>query len=330
MRHLNSRLLEFTRTSPTAALGANDRFAIFVASTGAMVLLGFSTKHFVSGHVVLGGLSLLPVLMLVLDIRAHLRAQPWPAPPHVVLITFGVLHTVEVWTFGAVNLLWVFPTVIGGALVSPVWAAGIYALSMLVSGSALAWRLGEMNLLWQFSLALFLTWGFMLAGVAVVADLRQRLEEVGMRDALTGLYNRRHFDADLQAALQHPGGAALVLVDVDRFKHVNDRAGHVGGDATLKGLAGLLTAQCPTGGKVFRLGGDEFALVLPGADVALVEALAQSLPSHIVAALGVTASIGALHARFGRRPDSVYAEADQLLYQAKAEGRDRSIFLASA
>ncbi|WP_421704145.1 diguanylate cyclase domain-containing protein [Aliiroseovarius sp.] len=330
MHLLNSRLLEFTRSSPDAALGANDRFAIFVATTGALVMFSFALGHVLSGRTTLALLSALPGVMLILNIRSHLRARRWPAPPYMIMTSFAVLHTVEIWTFGLVNLLWVFPTVIAGALLSPGWAAGIYALGMLMSGCALAWTLGDLSLMWQFGLALILTWSFMQAGVAVVANLRRKLEEASARDALTGLFNRRSFDTDLETALNRTGGAALLLVDIDRFKHINDRSGHVGGDETLKALAGLLTSNCPTGGRVFRLGGDEFAILLPGPDAGQAGELARSLPPRICGALGVTASIGALHAGGGRDADSVYAEADALLYQAKAEGRDRSVFLASA
>ncbi len=81
MHLLNSRLFDFSRHSADTALGANDRFAIFVASTGVVLMTGFTFGHILSGRMVLGLMSALPGMMLVLNIHAHLRARHWPAPP---------------------------------------------------------------------------------------------------------------------------------------------------------------------------------------------------------------------------------------------------------
>ena len=92
---------------------------------------------------------------------------------------------------------------------------------------------------------------------------QERLRHLADRDQLTGLYNRRRFDQELKRELARAGRSqsrsALLSVDIDNFKTINDSAGHAAGDAVLSELAGILTGRFGSGDVVARLGGDEFA-----------------------------------------------------------------------
>jgi len=172
-----------------------------------------------------------------------------------------------------------------------------------------------------------------LAGTPPDGELREQ----ALRDPLTGLRNRRALDesfrreATAQAATARP--LALVLLDLDHFKRINDSAGHATGDAVLREMAALMQLSLRAGDSVFRVGGEEFALLLPGADRTqaalrlntLRETLAtQPLPS---APSPVTFSAGV--AEFGRDGgslDALLREADRALYRAKAAGRNRCEF----
>ena len=100
--------------------------------------------------------------------------------------------------------------------------------------------------------------------------LLDRLERLSLEDPLTGLANRRRWDAELGAACEVAGTGgepvAVVVIDIDHFKQVNDRHGHAGGDAALREVARLLIRRVRSGDLVARLGGDELAVLMPGSD----------------------------------------------------------------
>lgn len=167
-------------------------------------------------------------------------------------------------------------------------------------------------------------------------NLMQRLEYMAMHDALTGLPNRRAGDAHLQRVLGDAvrTGAPLnvALLDIDHFKHVNDRFGHEAGDRVLREVAGLLQLQVGAGQYVSRYGGEEFLIVLY--DMSLDEAttllqelrmrLARMRVEEVDPDIAISASIGV--AALGPDQDTIrtlLAAADRHLYRAKREGRNR-------
>lgn len=162
-------------------------------------------------------------------------------------------------------------------------------------------------------------------------ELRQRSET----DALTGLPNRRAYDDALARALnraQHTGApVSLLLVDLDRFKQINDIDGHLRGDEVLKQIAGLLpTVLRRPRDSVARIGGEEFAIVLPDTDAPGATAVAEQVLTAIRTMMishpaggNVTASIGGATTRGGAcNAMSLFDEADAALYAAKRDGRN--------
>jgi diguanylate cyclase (GGDEF)-like protein len=151
-------------------------------------------------------------------------------------------------------------------------------------------------------------------------------------DALTDLPNRRRFNDELYrlAALARRGGDpfALLLIDLDHFKHINDTLGHDAGDALLVAAAERLRAAVRQTDCVARLGGDEFAVLLTPASDAIVGDVAQRIVESMRApvtfgphAMHISASIGAAVAwRDG--VETLYKKADTALYRAKEAGRD--------
>jgi diguanylate cyclase (GGDEF)-like protein len=170
-----------------------------------------------------------------------------------------------------------------------------------------------------------------LTTVATDADgWRRALTRVARQDPLTGLANRTHLLDAGRAALT--GGGAVLFIDVDHFKEVNDRGGHAVGDQVLVRLAERLRTHLEEvpGAVVGRLGGDEFAAVLPGVDRGTATTLGQRLVLALVddVAVGrrhvrVSASIGLAMAEPGTPFEEALQEADQAMYGAKADGRGR-------
>ena len=165
--------------------------------------------------------------------------------------------------------------------------------------------------------------------------LHQELERLAQQDSLTGLGNRRRFEQEVEAEMARsrrqltPG--ALLLIDIDHFKSVNDSFGHLAGDKVLKQIAEVLGDRLRESDSLARLGGDEFAILLPDTGLREARLVAESLTRAIregteageVAA--VTASIGVALFDGDPRLDvhTVIAEADLAMYAAKDDGRDR-------
>jgi diguanylate cyclase (GGDEF)-like protein len=179
------------------------------------------------------------------------------------------------------------------------------------------------------------------ASLAVIR-LKERHKRLAARDGLTQLYNRRAFDEHLakaRAREERQGGRfAVLLLDVDHFKKLNDTFGHPAGDAALKHTARVLEGHLRQGDEAARYGGEEFAVILPGADAAGALPLAERVraaieKSHVVfegARLAVTVSVGvAAWPEDGKELDGLLAAADRALYSAKQEGRNRVAAAAS-
>ncbi|PWW23469.1 diguanylate cyclase (GGDEF)-like protein [Geodermatophilus normandii] len=169
-----------------------------------------------------------------------------------------------------------------------------------------------------------------LTAVATKADgWKQALLRSARQDPLTGLANRSHLLDTGRAALAV--GGAVLFVDVDRFKEVNDRGGHAVGDQLLVRLADRLRRHVEKelpGAVVGRLGGDEFVAVLPGVDAAAAEVIGHGLAAVLVdevevgrRTVRVSASIGLAIAAPGTTLDEVLSLADRAMYGAKERGR---------
>ncbi len=165
-------------------------------------------------------------------------------------------------------------------------------------------------------------------------DMVKRLTELTVIDPLTGLHNRRFlFDAGrtlIARAARDGVPVTVAMIDVDHFKAVNDTYGHDGGDAVLRRIGAVLRSMSRASDVVARFGGEEFAILATDMDEAgartyferLRAAIAAEPVPHDGQALAVTASFGICHAAQGAL-DGMLKTADEMLYRAKANGRDR-------
>lgn len=164
-----------------------------------------------------------------------------------------------------------------------------------------------------------------LGAVLGFARLQEELERHAGTDALTGLANRRAFLAALAGALRDGAAAALLFLDLDNLKPVNDRDGHEAGDALLRATAGLLRAEAGADEVAARLGGDEFALWLPGttapAAIARAEALLAAARALPATAPRFSIGIACRAAGAAEGAERLLARADAALYEAKRNGR---------
>jgi diguanylate cyclase (GGDEF)-like protein len=287
-----------------AVLGASTLWTL-----GVCLPLGWTT---------VGALSSVAVSAVVLLVSAR---QTYPA-----------LHTEfdapTAWISTGVHLLAVvmFATI---ALVSLGWMPSGWKATMTP----------DLLRFWVVFLSVSLSVvGSFVLGYVVIMRLVRRLEYLSQHDALTGLLNRRAIetlmDKEVQRLHRFGDPFALLLIDVDHFKRVNDRLGHAAGDMVLSTVSAVLQAQAREVDHVSRFGGEEFCVLLPRTDAEGALQAAERFREAVLATvvpwadetLCVTVSVGvaatsdpteALH--------SILRRADEALYRAKAEGRNRVI-----
>ncbi|NMB75172.1 MAG: sensor domain-containing diguanylate cyclase [Myxococcales bacterium] len=176
-----------------------------------------------------------------------------------------------------------------------------------------------------------------LAAIAIDrARAHQRLKEMAAVDGLSGVCNRRHYELRLQQeisrAQRNGRPLSLLLFDIDRFKNINDSAGHEAGDRVLKDLAGILRGRVRNEDLVARYGGDEFVVLLTGGATAeessrVAEKLRQEIAERPLGDQPVGAVTVSVGVAFGKAETmdgtELFRLADRALYRAKQEGRNR-------
>ena len=164
---------------------------------------------------------------------------------------------------------------------------------------------------------------------------QKKLFESALRDGLTSTFNRRYFvdrlHTEIRFALRHEKSLALLFVDIDHFKKINDQYGHVAGDVVLSGVARVMTETLRSEDVLARYGGEEFAVICREIDgegaVALGERLRKAVEEHKFEHEGrvipVTISVGAAAGRKIEDTQAFVAAADAAMYEAKRAGRNR-------
>ncbi len=181
------------------------------------------------------------------------------------------------------------------------------------------------------------TFAHLAAGAIESTRLQEQTRNLAVTDALTGLPNRRTLDQslteELRRAQRYGKSLAVLLLDIDHFKKTNDTYGHQAGDAVLKALAQVFSRQIRDVDLVVRYGGEEFVFILPETDMVGSKLVAERIRRAVATELirlpegqeiGVTASLGiACYPLCGDTTEMLLAHADQALYTAKQEGRNR-------
>jgi diguanylate cyclase (GGDEF)-like protein len=164
---------------------------------------------------------------------------------------------------------------------------------------------------------------------------RKQFEHQATVDALTGVHNRRWMNEAFprvlhRCALDHVE-CAVIVIDIDHFKRVNDSYGHLVGDVALKTLAGIMPIHLRPHDLLVRYGGEEFAILLPDTGIEEAKSIAERLRIAVAAseihcddlAFKITVSIGISLASREDKLEDIFAQADQALYRAKESGRNR-------
>lgn len=226
------------------------------------------------------------------------------------------------------------------------WVAALSALNLIIRPVVLLSLVGgfdnyvgfQQSVYWttvQFSQAMVSIVAAISLMVAVAIDQISELRRQVDDDNLSGLLNRRGFEAQAGAALRRcideDRPVALMIADLDHFKSINDNHGHAVGDAIIAAFGAHVRLIGPPGMIAGRIGGEEFALLVPGAGIEAARRLAEAVRKGLAAAcadriparLCPTTSIGIAIGAPGTSLSALMADADQALYEAKRTGRNR-------
>lgn len=173
----------------------------------------------------------------------------------------------------------------------------------------------------------------LLVGMRAMQQQLSRFRQESNTDPLTGLGNRRELDGVLEDWKFSRQPFAVLMIDIDFFKAVNDRYGHGTGDRVLVTLAQLMRHTARDADVLCRMGGEEFVMLLPGADARGAQRLAERLRAQVEAYRDaglptVTVSIGVVAGIADAAPQTLLLEADGALYRAKQQGRNRVVVAA--
>jgi len=305
----------------------------WITIAGLVLITPFAVYQATIGRGVLSALGLGILLCLIGNAwhcrrigRVGLLAVVTQMP---LLIVFVLIATHRLHEIG---VLWCFPVILAiYCMVPERWAIGGNLL-LLALQFPIVWQVLEPAVAVRACTTLATVSLFTAILVRVISRQQRALHQALITDHLTGCLNRVTLEGTLEAALGHAAQtgqpATLFALDIDRFKRINDEAGHAAGDEVLRRVAQVLLEQCRPGERVFRTGGEEFLCVLGRIDERAIgerigawyEAIAAARP---LPDREVTVSVGVAVLRPGETADEWTGRADAALYEAKDGGRDR-------
>lgn len=324
--------------SGDALEGHREKILYRIAIASAVLLTPFGILNLFIDRAPLGLAILATVAVLAIDAQAIRRGRKPPVPFALLLVPTAAAVAILLLLQPAYGVLWTYPVLLFCYFVLTRGLAVLVSLGLLVGTALLvAINVDTATAIRVFA-SLLLTIVIVNIILGVINDLHDRLVAQTVTDPLTGAYNRRHMEASLDEVIERQrrsgAQAALLLIDIDQFKPINDRLGHAAGDGVLRSVVALVGDRVRRLDRVFRIGGDEFLLLLPDTDLTAAQTVAEDLRSRIAAAampgaVPVTVSIGVAALQSGQQMDAWMHEADAALYRAKQQGRNRVVAAAA-
>ena len=310
-----------------------ERILYPIAAAAAAALLPLAAHHLLRERFDIGGLLLLLVAMLGADVVALARGRRPPVPFALLMLPGAASVLLSMPEHAMYGAMWAYPTMMFAYFVLPRRLANMTSVSFLGMAATIM-TFHETN---GTTIRFAVSMGFCILVINIILNVLDsvhwRLVALSVVDPLTGAFNRRHMEQALELALERRRRAgarsAMLLIDIDHFKSINDRFGHAAGDQVLRDLVRLLRARARRLDALFRIGGEEFLMLLP--DTRSEEAImaAEFLRAHVAAYCRVrgqvvTVSIGVAEALEADNADGWMLRADGALYKAKREGRNQA------
>ncbi|MEN7343364.1 MAG: GGDEF domain-containing protein [Pseudomonadota bacterium] len=304
---------------------------LMLTGSGIIAVLPFTIIRFMSGEWLLFSLDATLIIGLaglsVYVIRTHNHRVASIA----VCLLCQVAIAGTIYIAGIGQLFWIYPAVvIAYYLMRPFEAFVVNLVAISVVTPMIIQALPVLSLTTVYA-TLAVTIAFSYAFSYLTDQQRRQVQELAIRDPLTGAGNRRALRERLAEIVdmhqRHPQNVSIMLLDLDHFKRINDDFGHAIGDDTLIGVVALLKQRLRITDRMFRFGGEEFVIVAENATAAFATALAEELralvaKTPLIDQRQVTLSIGIAQLHQGETTDDWLKRADLALYHAKDAGRN--------
>lgn len=311
-----------------------DRIMHAMGGVTVILLTPFTINNFMQGRVLVALILVAVQLITFGNVYAVRRGRRAPIPPALLLLPFVAGITTAVLVQGVPGVLWSYPVMVYSYFVLSRRVAIACSLALLAYLTWLTVRYIDSALALRLFATLLLTIIMINIVLSVIATLHQTLARQALTDPLTGCFNRRCMEQNLDAlvagAERNPVTASILMIDLDHFKPINDDYGHDRGDQVLQQIVQVIGERMRRGERLFRWGGEEFLLLLEMTDIDGATVVAEDIRRRIEAAdilqdRKVTVSIGVASYRSGQSIEAWTRAADVALYRAKTGGRNRVV-----
>lgn len=320
----------------------NDFQLSIITLMGLLGVVGISPYaiyRLAQGNYLVGIADVVIVTSTIFAVLFAWRTGDTVKPGICVSVIFSAAATLITIKLGVNGLFWIYPLILFNFfMVSPGKALSATLLVMAaLAGHALYWPGTVFES--HYQMISFLVTSGTASGLTFIfasrtRNQRDQLQQLAVLDPLTGARNRRAMNEELKIASasqrRHGDCYAVLVMDLDSFKQINDTYGHQAGDQVLMDFVELLKAHSRKEDRLFRFGGEEFLLLLPNTDLASLQVVASHLQQQVAQHLQgpggpVTMSSGGAILQRGEHWEAMLKRADQHLYQAKSAGRNRAI-----
>jgi diguanylate cyclase (GGDEF)-like protein len=316
----------------------NDFQLAVITLMAAVALLGitpFTLMRASNGEWLQFGLDLLLEGGIVTGVIYAWKTGRTRGPSLFLAYLIGAMAVFAVYKLGVPGQNWFYTAIVASFFLIDrrhAMAIALIGLLALLLGGAVGGSTAEAS---SFYVTIIVC--ALLSYVFAYRTARQRhdLETLATRDPLTGVHNRRTLVDDLERVRQvfrrEQRRYAILVLDLDSFKSINDRHGHLAGDHVLMALARLIENSIRKSDRLYRYGGEEFVIVVPAANqnglATMAEKLRRTVAANLAAPDGkpITTSIGGAILRKDESVADWFARADTMLYVAKNSGRNRAI-----
>lgn len=306
---------------------------------GVIGISPYAVYRLLEGNYLVGIADTIIVLSTLFAVRYAWLTRDTVKPGIFLAAVFSVSATLIAINLGVNGLFWIYPLILfnffmvtpGKALLATALVlVSLVSHALLVPGSVFESHYQMVSFLVTCMMASVLSFIFAFR----TRNQRDQLQSLAIHDPLTGARNRRAMNEELKIAMashrRHSDSYGLLVMDLDHFKQINDRFGHHVGDQVLVAFVELIMRCSRKEDRLFRFGGEEFLLLLPNTELTGLQAAAQNLLSWVAQELkspggAVTVSIGGAILHSGEHWEGWLQRADECLYRAKSEGRNRAV-----
>lgn len=306
---------------------------------GVIGISPYAVYRLAQGNYVVGVADVIIVLSAISTTIYAWRTGDTVKPGIYASLILSAAATLIAIRLGVNGLFWIYPLILfnffmvspGKALSATVMVMiGLVGYTLTVPGTVFESHYQMISFLVTSMTASVLTFIF----ASRTRNQRDKLQLLSVQDPLTGARNRRAMNEELQIASasqrRHGDQYAVLVMDLDSFKQINDTYGHQAGDQVLIDFVELIKTHSRKEDRLFRFGGEEFLLLLPNTDQSSLQTVASNLQQKIAQQLKgpggpVTMSSGGAILQRGEHWESMLQRADQRLYQAKSAGRNRTV-----